>query len=117
METQPIALPPTPPKRDGWISGLFGALSPYWKLAVLRCSVYALIVGWSTFRAGVEGYDNFGQMTGMQIAKLIGDILFGMLGVWLAFIDQTQAKLKPDDRAHDGGGSSTTEPMIGSAHR
>jgi hypothetical protein len=74
-------------------------LPSYWKLSTIRCSIYAIIVGVSSFDAGVEGFDNFGQMTRMQILKLCLHIMVAMLGVWVAFLDQTISKFnKPTDQ-------------------
>jgi hypothetical protein len=73
-------------------------LPTYWKLATIRCSIYAIIVGASSFDAGVEGYDVFGQMTNMQLIKLVEHVCVAMLGVWVAFLDQSLSKYnKPSD--------------------
>jgi len=69
-----------------------GKLPSYWKLATIRCSIYAIIVGASAFDAGVGGFDSFGQMTGMQLIKLSEHIAVAMLGVWVAFLDNSLAK-------------------------
>lgn len=67
-------------------------LPQYWKLATIRCCIYAAIVGWGSFQTGVEGYDSFYDMTQMQFWKFIGNICVSMLGVWLAFLDQSLSK-------------------------
>lgn len=69
-------------------------LPTYWKIASIRCSIYAFIVGSSAFDAGVEGYDSFSQMTGMEIIKLVGHIIVAAAGVWVAFLDQTMTQMK-----------------------
>lgn len=68
-------------------------LPGYWKLATIRCSIYASVVGWGAFMTGTEGYDAFSQMTTMQVIKLSGGVIATMLGVWLAFLDQTLTKI------------------------
>ena len=67
-------------------------LPSYWKLATIRCAIYALIVGASSFDAGVEGYNSFGEMNSMQLLKLAEHIIVAMAGVWVAFLDQTLTK-------------------------
>jgi hypothetical protein len=69
-------------------------LPSYWKVATIRCGIYAIVVGWNSFQAGVEGFDTLTQMTQLQLYKLAGNITVAMLGVWLAFLDQTMTKLK-----------------------
>ena len=69
-------------------------LPPYWKLATIRCSLYALIVGWQTFQSGVDGYDSLSGMSNLQLVKLYCGVLAAMLGVWLAFLDQTMSKYR-----------------------
>lgn len=73
---------------------IVGKLPTYWKLATLRCSIYALLVGWGSFQAGVEGFASFDDMTRMQLLKLAGNIATSMAGVWLAFLDQTLSRLQ-----------------------
>jgi len=69
-----------------------GKLPVYWKLATIRCSIYALTVGWAAFLVGVDGYDSLSEMTQMQLIKLFGGIIAAMLAVWLAFLDQSLTK-------------------------
>jgi len=64
-------------------------LPTYWKLATLRCAIYAAIIAADTFMSGVEGYTALSDMTDLQKIKLVISILVAMLTVWLAFIDQT----------------------------
>lgn len=64
-----------------------------WKLATVRCCIYAAIVGWGSFQTGVEGYESFHDMTQMQFWKFLGNIGVSMLGVWLAFLDQTMSRI------------------------
>ena len=80
-----------------FVTKMYESLPPYWQLATLRCFVYATMVGWNSFQAGVEGYAKFSEMTPMQHWKLLGSISVAMLGVLLAFLDQTMSKAKPDD--------------------
>lgn len=68
-----------------------GMMPPYWKMATLRCSMYAAVVAWGTFNAGVEGYNSFAEMSQMQICKLVGNMVVSMFGVWIAFLDQTMS--------------------------
>jgi uncharacterized membrane protein len=68
---------------------------PYWKLASIRCSIYAIIVGVNAFFACVEGYSSFSDMSWLQIIKMCLNILIAILGVWVAFLDQTLARLRP----------------------
>jgi hypothetical protein len=73
-------------------------LPVYWKLATVRCGIYAIIIGYNSFLAGVEGYDSLSQMSSLQIYKLCGNIGVSVLGVWLAFLDQTLTQIrKPTD--------------------
>ena len=67
-------------------------LPPYWKLATIRCSLYAALVGWTAFLVGTEGYDSLSDMTVMQSIKLFGGIAAAMGGVWLAFLDQSLSR-------------------------
>lgn len=67
-------------------------LPSYWKLATIRCSIYAIVVGANAFMAGVEGYESLSAMTPLQLGKLGLNILIAMLGVWLAFLDQSLSK-------------------------
>ena len=69
-------------------------LPTYWRLATIRCSIYAIVVGWGAFQTGVEGYNAFSEMTQMQFYKFVGNIAIAMLGVWLAFLDQTMSAAK-----------------------
>ncbi len=64
-------------------------LPPLWRLKVIRCSIYAIVVGADAFDTGTEGFDAFTNMTSMQIGKLIIHVLVAMLTVWVAFLDQT----------------------------
>jgi hypothetical protein len=73
------------------------SLPSYWKLATIRCSIYAIVVGANAFMAGVEGYDALSVMTPLQKGKLCLNILIAMLGVWIAFIDNSMNK-KPDQK-------------------
>jgi len=70
-------------------------LPSYWKLATIRCSIYAIVVGANAFMAGVEGYDALSAMTPLQKGKLSLNILIAMLGVWIAFLDNSMHK--PND--------------------
>lgn len=72
----------------------FENLPPFWKLAVVRCALYAFIVGWGAFIVGTEGYDSFAQMTQMVKIKLVGGIIMAMVGAWLAFLDTTMTALR-----------------------
>lgn len=60
-----------------------------WKLACVRCGIYALMVGWGAFQVGVQGYETLEQMSVLQRVFLAGGVVSAMLGVWLAFLDQT----------------------------
>jgi len=78
------------------------ALLPvYWKLATLRCGIYALMVGWGSFQVGTEGFDSISAMTDMQQMKLAGNTVVAMFGVWLAFLDQTMTKIAPSESRTD----------------
>lgn len=68
-----------------------------WKLRVIRCSIYAIVVGADAFDTGVEGFDSFAMMTPLQRGKLAMHILVAMLTVWVAFLDQTMGQ-KPDEK-------------------
>lgn len=83
--------PDQPSEKTTFLSRQMGKLPSYWKLATIRCSIYAVIVGVSAFDAGVEGYDTFSAMTPMQLIKLALHIAVAMLGVWVAFLDQTMS--------------------------
>lgn len=79
------------------INGWFARLPTYWKLATVRCVIYAAMCGWGAFLAGVEGYDYFSQMSEMVKIKLAGSIVLSMAGAWLAFLDNTLAQFKHGD--------------------
>ena len=64
------------------------------RLATIRCTIYAAVVGANAFQAGVEGYDALSDMTPLQKAKLALNILIAVLGVWIAFLDQTLQSVK-----------------------
>ena len=76
------------------IQSFFNRLPLLWKLATLRCALYAALVGWGAFLVGVEGYDSFDAMSAMQKIKLVGGVLAAMGGTWLAFLDNTTSELK-----------------------
>lgn len=76
------------------VTQLFDRLNIYWQLATIRYSLYAFIVMVNTFDAGVEGYDSFSQMTGMQIGKLALHMAGAAVGAFLAFIDTVLARMK-----------------------
>lgn len=62
----------------------------YWRVAILRCLIYGSYVAWGMFKAGVEGYASWSDLSSMQQSKLIGDIVFVAFGgVILAFIDNS----------------------------
>lgn len=65
----------------------------YWQLSTLRSFLYMGIVGWGAFMAGTEGYDTLSGMTWLQLIKLFGGVSATMLGVLLAFLDQTITKI------------------------
>lgn len=76
------------------IKDAFDALPSYWALATLRCSMYALIVAWGMWKAGTNGFSSLSEMTSMQFWQLLGDVLMSIVGVWLAFVDQTLTKVE-----------------------
>ena len=81
----------------------------YWKLATVRCCIYATIVGWSSFDAGVEGYERISDISSLNLLKLFGHIMVAMMGVWVAFLDQTMAGLrKPTDQTTPDEPAPTT---------
>lgn len=67
----------------------FDNLPPYWRLATVRCAVYAFVVGCSSFDAGVEGYESFADMTQMQFWRLWLQVAVSMATVWVAFLDNS----------------------------
>lgn len=85
-------------------------LPPRWKLATIRCSIYASIVGWGSFQTGVEGYESFHDMTQMQFWKFIGNICVAMAGVWLAFLDQSLSKFPDPPPVNSGPGVPPVSP-------
>lgn len=91
-----------------------GTLPTYWKLATIRCSIYALIVGASAFDAGVEGYGSFTDMSPMQLWKLALNIIVAMAGVWVAFLDQSMSKVG-GQTVTDSVTLTHTEPKISPA--
>ena len=72
----------------------FNHLPVYWKLATFKCAIYASIVGWGVFKAGVNGFDDLSVMTHLQKIELAGDVVMAMAAVWMAFIDQTISKVQ-----------------------
>jgi hypothetical protein len=78
-------------------------LPSYWKLATIRCSIYALVVGSNAFMAGVEGYTSLSDISGMAKVKLLLNVIVAMAGVWLAFLDTSLQKIdktsQPDTTA------------------
>jgi hypothetical protein len=65
---------------------------------------------WSSFLNGTEGYNSFSEMTGMELIKLCGNMLFGAgCGVILAFLDQTLQKISGQKPA-DAGSAATVKP-------
>lgn len=76
------------------VTQIFDKLNIYWQLATIRYLLYAFIVMVATFDAGVEGYDNFHQMTGMQIGKLALHMAAAAVGAFLAFIDNVLSRMK-----------------------
>lgn len=65
----------------------------FWKIAVLRCCIYGIIVSWGVIKAGTEGYSSLSEMSSMQFDKMIGDAGVAFLGVILAFLDSTLTTL------------------------
>jgi hypothetical protein len=53
-----------------------------------------LTVGWTTWKAGTNGFDNLHSMGSLQFQGLVGDVIIQMMLVWLAFIDQTINKVQ-----------------------
>ena len=76
------------------VQGIFTKLPAYWKLATIKCAIYASIVGWGVFKAGVNGFEKLSDMTRLQGIELAGDVLMAMAAVWMAFIDQTISKVQ-----------------------
>ena len=74
----------------------------FWKIAIIRCCIYGIIVAWGCLKAGTEGYGSLSEMTSMQFGKMLGDASVAFLGVILAFLDstlttmQTTANTRPD---------------------
>lgn len=67
----------------------------YWKLSTVRCLLYGAIVAWGMFVSGTEGFTSLSEMSGLQLIKLLGNMLFaGFGGVVLAFLDQTLSRLQ-----------------------
>lgn len=83
------------------VNTVFGKLPVYWRLATFRCALYAGIVGWGVFKAGVNGFDSVSAMTPLQFWELMGDVAQAMFGVWLAFIDNTISKVQDGDKSGD----------------
>ena len=70
-----------------------GHLPTYWKLASIRCCIYAFVVSISAFDSGVEGYNNFSDMSTMEIWKLILHMGVAAATTWVAFLDQSIQKI------------------------
>lgn len=73
----------------------------YWRLAAFRCLIYGLMVSWPVFKAGVEGYERYSDMSDMQHAKLYGDMAIAFFGVLIAFFDSSIQKLSSAKEAQD----------------
>jgi hypothetical protein len=71
-------------------------LPSYWKMAVIRCAIYAAISGGQTYLAGVEGYQDLVDMTGLAKQKLALNVFLAVISTWGAFIDQTITKMGGD---------------------
>lgn len=74
----------------------------YWRMAAIRVLIYGCIVAWGVFKAGVEGFYNWHDLTDMTKFKLYGDMSVAFGGVLLAFLDSSIARLiqgKPDAEA------------------
>lgn len=76
------------------VQTIFGKLPAYWRLATVRCCLYAAIVGWGVFKSGLGGFNSLAEMSSLQFGELVGDTLMSMGAVWLAFIDNTIAKVQ-----------------------
>lgn len=66
----------------------------YWRVAILRCFVYALMTGWGAFNAGTEGLASIYELNQIQRWKLAGNICVTFLGVILSFLDTTIQRLQ-----------------------
>ena len=70
-------------------------LPDQWKLATVRCCIYAGMVGGQTYLAGVRGFDTFAEMGGLYRFNLMVNIVISVGGVWVAFLDQSMTAQKP----------------------
>ncbi len=92
------------------IKDALDALPSYWRLATIRCAIYASIVGWGVWKAGVNGFATLDDMTSIQFWQLVGDVLMSMAAVWLSFVDQTMAKVERRDTNVATPTVQSTEP-------
>lgn len=97
------------------VRAMFEKLPIYWKLATFRCALYSILVGWGAFEAGVEGYNALSEMTSLQKIKLAGGIMAAIIGVVLAFLDNTLTKVQPEksgDSTLSVTATATIQPKI-----
>lgn len=70
----------------------------YWRMAILRVSLYALIVGnteWISLTETIMDGD-WGRLRTFEKVRLFQKCSLPVLGVVLAFLDTTMAKLRKD---------------------
>lgn len=88
------------------VQTIFGKLPVYWRLATIRCCLYAAIVGWGVFKSGLGGFKSLAEMSSLQFWELVGDTGMAMAAVWLAFIDNTISK------AQEVGATGNTQFLV-----
>ena len=64
-------------------------LPPYWKLAVIRCALYAGVSGGNTWLAGTEGYSAWTDISPLAKDKLCVNVALAVASIWISFFDQT----------------------------
>ena len=84
----------------------------FWKIAVLRCCIYGIIVAWGVIKAGTEGYASLADMTPMQFDKMMGDATVAFLGVILAFLDSTLSTLNSNANTRTASVTQTQTETI-----
>lgn len=83
----------------------------YWRMAILRCAIYAVMVGTTEFISLTEDIfqSDWKAMGAFEICRIFFKVTIVVLGTVLAFLDTTMGKLRQDHPENPDNPQNQTE--------
>ncbi len=94
------------------IRAMFDKLPTFWKMSVVRCLIYAVVVGINGIISGLDGYQSFAEISGFTLFKLACAVIVDMLMVWISFLDTSIKDVKPPTQTTTITDTQTTQITV-----